>query len=398
MSGFGPPPGAPLEDVRRRPPAYLPPGGLSRSPAPSQPDGPGMPVVPVARSGSAPGDGLAAPGSDVESAAVPRAYRGGGVVRGTERVLLVTSHKPGIISLRPMSLGDLVDGAVKHIRRNPGPVLSLSVLVLAASAVPAILLAAVTAGGSWYGDVGADVVLDATGFFGLVLLAGVGFASLLLGGVLSYSVGEAILGRRPTVAELWAAARPRLLTLVRLDALVTLALALPVVLLVLLVALAVRADSVLAAVAVAGLGGLGLMAWTAVVVTRTCLAGCAVVLERRGVRDALRRSWALSRRVFWRTVVRLAVVGGLGVIVFWVVQLPMLLLSALLGVVLDLSPTWAALVSSLGTAVATLLSAAVVVPFVAGATALLYVDQRMRTEGFDMVLQRAARTGTGGPA
>jgi len=103
VSGFGPPPGAPAEDVRRRPPAYLPPGGLATA------SSGGMPVTAPDAVETPPG-GLAAPGS--AEAAAPSAaahYRGGGVVRGPDRVLLVTSHKPGIISLRPMSLGDIVD-------------------------------------------------------------------------------------------------------------------------------------------------------------------------------------------------------------------------------------------------------------------------------------------------
>lgn len=403
MSGFGPPPGAPVEEARRRA-TYLPPGGLTTgraiSPVPA-----GMPVSPVAVGPPAGTSGaLAAPGAAeaaAEAGAQPYAYgRGRGpsgvLVRRPQHVLLTTSHKPGIISLRPMSLGDLVDGAVKHIRRNPGPVLSASLIVLGASAVPAILLAAAGARGSWYADVGAQTVLDQGAFFALVLLFGVGFASLVLGGAMSYSVGEAALGRRPGLGELWAAVRPRLAALLGLAALVTLAFAVPVVLLVLLVALATSTDQLLAAVLVGTVGGLAVTAWTVLLVARTNLAGAAVVLERRGPVDALSRSWALSRKAFWRIVIRLVVVGLLGTLVFWVVQLPLLLVSSLVGAVVPLSPSLEALVSSLGLAVATLLSASVVVPFVAGATSLLYVDQRMRTEGFDLVLQRAARRVAGG--
>jgi hypothetical protein len=338
--------------------------------------------------------GLAAPGS-AEAATVPTP-RGGGVVRGPERVLLVTSHKPGIISLRPMSLGDVVDGAVKHIRRNAGTVFSATLLVLAVAAVPAILVAALGAQGSWYADLGADAIVDRSSFFGLLLMFGIGFASLILAGGLSYSVAEAALGRRPGLAELWRQVRGRLLPLVGLSALLTFGLALPAVLLVLLVALASQANSILAAVLISLVGGLVVGAWSAILLTRSCLAGAAVVLERRGVSDALGRSWALTRGVFWRTLVRLVVVGLLCVVVFWVVQLPLIVLSSLLAGILSLSPSLDATVSSLGLAMATLLSMTVVVPFAAGALALLYVDQRMRLEGFDLVLQRAARAAGNG--
>jgi hypothetical protein len=355
-----------------------------------------MPVS-VPSADPTPSGGLVAPGR-VESAAPNPAtgYRGGGVVRGPDRVLLVTSHKPGIISLRPMSLGDIVDGAVKHIRRNAGTVFSATLAVLALAAVPAIFVAALSAQGSWYTQLGADAVVDRSSFFGLLLLFGIGFASLVLAGALSYSVGEAALGRRPGLSELWRSVRRRLLPLVGLAALLTFGIALPAVLFVLLVALATQGNAILAAVLISLVGGIVVVVWSAVLLARCCLAGAVVVLERRSVFDAVSRSWALTRGVFWRTLMRLVVIGLLCVVAFWVVQLPLIVVSSLITGILSLSPTLDALFSSLGLAMATLLSMTVVVPFAAGAISLIYVDQRMRLEGFDLVLQRAARaTGNG---
>ncbi len=353
MSGFGPPPGAPAEDSRRRPVAYLPPGGL-RTRA-------GLPVGPTS------GRGPYSP------------------------PLLVTSHKPGIVALRPMSLGDLLDASVKHVRRNPGPVLGLSLLVLTGAALPAILLAAVGLATGWYSRSGGQAVLDRTGFFALVLSFGVGFAAAVLGGALSSSVGESVLGRRPATGELWRAVRSRLLALLGLEALRLLALALPV-LVVGLVIVAVSA-SLSAVLLVGAVGGLLMAAWSALFTTRTCLAASAVVLERRSIRAAIRRSLALTSGAFWRVFGRLLVVGLLAVVVFWVLQLPLLLVATILASLVDASPSVSAVLSSVGLAVATLLAATIVVPFVAGATCLTYVDQRMRKEGFDLVLQRSVRAG-----
>ena len=351
---------------------------------------------PVPSAGGASTGRLVAPGSTDAVQPTTPGYRGGGVVRGPDRVLLVTSHKPGIISLRPMTLGDVVDGAVKHIRRNAGAVFGATLIVLALSAVPAILVAAVAAQGSWFSNLGVDAVFDRSSFFGVLLLVGIGFASLVLAGALSYSVGEAALGRRPALPELWTQVRGRLLPLVGLAALLTAALALPALLLVLLVALALQSNSLLAAVLISFVGGLVVAAWSAILLTRTCLAGAALVLERRRVVDALTRSWALTGGAFWRIFLRLLVIGLLCVVAFWVVQLPLLVVSSLVGDILSLSPSLDAMVSSLGLAVATLLSMTVVVPFAAGAISLVYVDQRMRREGFDLVLQRAARANGNG--
>src|SRR4030095_16805383 len=197
--------------------------------------------------------------------------------------------------------------------------------------------------------------------------------------------------RRPGLAELWRSVRRRLLPLVGLAALLTFGLALPAVLLVLLIALATQGNALLAAVVISLLGGLVVAAWSAILLTRTCLAGAAVVLERRSVFDALSRSWALTRGVFWRTMMRLVVIGLVRVVTFWVVQLPLLVVSSIITGVLSLSPSLDAMVSSLGLAAASLLSMTVVVPFAGGSISLIDVDQRMRLEGFDLVLQRTAR-------
>jgi hypothetical protein len=302
---------------------------------------------------------------------------------------MATAHKPGIIPLRPMSTGDLLDGAVKHFRRHPGPVSAMSLLVLALAVVPSVLLSGIALTGSWYSELGLDSVMDPEGFGALLLTLGVGFAALLLCGLLAHSIAEATLGRRPPLSEIWAAARPRLLRLVGLQLVLVVALGLPVLLYIALVALVADATFVVvAAVAVAGF--VAVAAWAAFLLTRAVLAGPVLVLERRTIGGALRRGWALSAGAFWRIVGTAFVVGGLAFVVFFVIQLPLLLVGNLLKLLVDLSPTVDAFLGTLIVNLATLLAASVVVPFVAGATTLLYIDQRMRKEGFDLVLLRAA--------
>jgi len=411
MSGFGPPPGAPTEDPRRRPPSYLPPGGPASAPGqhqttPGMPgegspgalatsgeglpaalatSGEGLPAA-IATSGGGSPAALAAPGAG----AVTTAYRRSpSVLRGVSHPLMATAHKPGIIPLRPMSTGDLLDGAVKHFRRNPGPVAGLSLFVLAVAVVPSVLLSGLALTGSWYSGLGLDSVLGPQTFTALLLALGVGLAALVLCGLLAHPVAEATLGRRPPLSEMWAAARPRLLPLIGLQLVVILAVGVPALLLILLVALVASGPLVVLAV-VGVLGGLAVAAWTAFLVARTALAGPALVLEKRSVRDALRRGWALSAGAFWRLAGTALVVGGLALIVFFVLELPIVLVGNLLMLLLDPTPTVEAFLGALVTNLATLLAASVVVPFVAGANGLLYIDQRMRKEGFDLVLLRAA--------
>jgi len=395
MSGFGPPPGAPTENARPRPPSYLPPGGLgtTRGPQGQASSMPGAGLPDAIAGGGGLSSAIAAPGADAGTTAY---RRGPSVRRGLSHPLMATAHKPGIIPLRPLSIGDLLDGAVKHIRRHPGPVSGLSLLVLSVAVVPSVVLSGLALTGSWYSALGLDSVMGPQSFAALLLALGVGFAALLLCGMLAHSVAEATLGRKPPMSQMWAAARPRLLPLVGLQLVVIVALALPVLLGILFVALV--ADGPLAVVVLVGLlVGLTVATWTVFVVARTALAGPVLVLEQRTLRDALRRAWALSSGAFWRILGTALVVGGLAVVVFLVLQLPLMLVGNLLKLLMDPTPTIDTFLGALITNLATLLAASVVVPFVAGANGLLYLDQRMRKEGFDLVLLRAAsqRPGAG---
>lgn len=336
---------------------------------------------------------LAAPGADAGTTAYQRRPSVG---RSASHVLTATAHKPGIISLRPMSTGDLLDGAVKHFRRNPGPVWGLALVVLAIAIIPSLLLSGLALSGSWYSALGLDSLIDATSATTLLTALGVGLAASVLSGLLAHSVAEATLGRRPQLGELWAAARPRLLPLIGLQLLVVAALALPVVVLVLLVA--GLADAPVPLLVVVGVVlGLSVVAWSAFVTTRTALAAPALVLEKLGVRDALRRGWALSSGSFWRVFGTAFVVAALALVVFVVIDLPLNLVGALLRLSADLTPSVDDLVGGLAINLSTVLAASVVIPFVAGSNTLLYIDQRMRKEGFDLVLLRAASTRPGGP-
>ncbi len=392
LTGFGPPPGTPAESTRQRPPSYLPPGGLSHPPA-------GMPGAPPAPAPTTPESGLLAPGAPVApgGGASPTAYSAARSGRPGHRAvppMMTSSHKPGIIPLRPMSLGDLLDGAVKHARRNPGPVLGLTLLVLGIGVVPAVLLSGVALAGNWYSALDLGAVLSTSEFSSVLLVLGILFATLVVTGMLAQAVAEATLGRRLDLGQIWTAVRPRLLRLVGLQALVILLVAIPTALVVLALVLLQNSPGLL--IFVAALLGLGaLVVWTSLVVARTVLAGPALLLERKTIRDSFRRAWALSRGSFWRVGGTTVLVSVLASIVFLAIDLPLTLILNLLTLPLNLSATSGQAATSLALNIATLVSSAVVVPVLASAICLLYLDQRMRKEGFDLVLLRAASSRPG---
>ncbi len=345
MSGFGPPPGATEGETRTRPAAYLPPGGLAR------------------------------------------ARGGAGAAYG--RYAVPTFGKPGIIPLKPLGLGDLLDGAIKHVRRNAGPVLGLSCAVNVAAAVPVLLLVIALVAGSLLSATRLTRVIDAGLLTTLLSFGGSGLACLLLTGVLAPAVAEATLGRRLDAATVWAQVRPRIWAVIGSQLVVTAALLGPWLVLAVLLALLAQ-GSVPVLLLVGLLGGLAALLTGAWLTPRLIFSGPAIVLEGHGLRAGLRRAWLLSRRRYW-AVVGVGLLALLIVtVVFWMVQLPQLLIFNLALDQLELAPQTRDEAGSFAFTLANLGAAALVTPGMAGLFVLLYLDARMRLEGFDLVLQRTA--------
>jgi membrane-anchored glycerophosphoryl diester phosphodiesterase (GDPDase) len=115
------------------------------------------------------------------------------------------------------------------------------------------------------------------------------------------------------------------------------------------------------------------------------LAVPPLMLEPVGVFGALRRSWTLTARQFWRTF-------GIALLMLLITQTAGSLLSlpvTLVGSVLadSAGPGQAGLfLTVVSTALAVVVSSAFVAPFKSAVTTLQYVDQRMRKEGYDVEL------------
>ncbi|PID95962.1 MAG: hypothetical protein CSA84_07490 [Actinomycetales bacterium] len=343
MTGFGPPPGAPTPQQRSRRASYLPPGGLR----------PRASILPPAG----------------------------------QRMALATSARPGIILLRPLGLADLLDGAVKHVRRNAGPVLGWAAVVNCVAALPVILVGLVIGGSRsvFGGLLGADWAVF------LLAVASTGSAVLLLTGVLSPPVGEAALGRRSDFVTIWRELRPRLWRLLVGESLVVAAAMLPWLLLVVIVTLLINTDgfAVLAVVLIGILLALASNAW---VLPRLVFVAPAIMLERRGVGEAWNRSWQLSRRHYWSIVGTFLTCGVIVLFTAWIFLLAQLGLYWVTLSALELPYYLGELAGLLTTALAFLGTATIYAPFLASTTVLQYVDARMRSEGFDVVLLRAAAT------
>ena len=303
----------------------------------------------------------------------------------------------GAVPMRPLGLGELLDGSVAVIRAYPRPVLAMSAAVAVGSALLQLVVTLTllgpltttdtatlgTSGGAFQAYLGTAVV--GTGL--TLLIAAV--TGAVLAGVVTVVASRAVLGDAITLGQAWEQARPRLGALVATAVLVGFA----------------SYGSVFAGIALGALlvstGTAGAFAAVPVVLTgvvggfllyiRWSLATAVVVLERQPLRRALGRSTVLVRRSFFRIfgVLLLAIV--IAGFVSQILQLPFLLFGynpfAGLGGTPQHLSTGAALVG----AAAGALAGTVVAPFTAGVRALLYIDRRMRAEGLDITLAAQAR-------
>lgn len=380
----GRPPGGPVDpttpaDLTR--PADLPepaaptlPQGWS--PAPQAPAGGSPPPVPG--QGWAPPPGWGAPPG------------WGGPQPGAPR--------PGVVPLRPLTLGELLDGSVSVVRRYPRPTLGPSAVVALVSTLLSVLLLAllppdVFSSASTPADP-ADLTDERIGGLAAASLGSVvisSFAGLVLSGIITVVVGRAVLGQPMTAGAAWQALRPLLWRLIAV-ALLTGLIVVGVVLFA-----AVGATVLVAVGGDAGLAGavlvvLGALLAAAYLYVRLSLAAPALVLEKTRVGEALRRSGVLVRGSFWRVLGILLLAFVLAQLVGQVLQLPFTVLGGGAGLlVLSADVSRADLVlASVGAGVAQVL----VAPFTSGVRALLYIDRRMRAEGLDVALSAAAaRTG-----
>lgn len=317
--------------------------------------------------------------------------------------------KPGVVPLRPLGLGDLLEGAIATLRQNPAATLGLSAAVATASAclqvgVQWLLLRDVTR--IERAESATEALRGLTdSLTGLVLVLIVGYlATTVLTGMLTVVVSRAVLGQRVRAGAAWRAALPQLPRLLGLSLLVTLALSLPFVLLMLPGVLVAAAGEGAAGVTLAVLGALLALPVAAWLWVRLALATPALMLEtssggssgtlsgpgsrRTGVREALRRSWTLVGGAWWRTFGVLLLIGILGAVLAGVLFTPFAVVGSALEAAGVLEPTSLPrlLLDALGGVLVTTLAA----PFTAAVTVLLYVDRRISREGLDIELARAA--------
>jgi hypothetical protein len=312
--------------------------------------------------------------------------------------------KPGVIPLRPIAVGEILDGAFTSIRRNPKATLGIAAVVLTVSGIITTGLEVVLL--SQLGlSTGTDQTLTGAqlaGMLAVVIPSGLTalvlafIVQILLTGLLTAVVGRSVLGDKITAGEAWRIALPRLPALLLATLLTGLALigpwaGLAAVLIVLGVAGA-PGGLLIAAGFLGAIASLVLDVWFW---TMFSMSAAAVVLERQGPAHALGRSRRLVRRSFWRVFGILLLAGIIVGVASSVLRLPFTVISAAFSsgsapLAQAIRPSVVSL--AIG-AVGGIIAGAITQPISAGVTVLLYVDLRMRREGLDLALQTATSDG-----
>jgi MFS family permease len=319
--------------------------------------------------------------------------------------LYAAPPKPGIIPLRPLMFGEIMDGSFQTIRRNARAMLGASLLAqsLAAVLTAALTAASAASGGSlatWLEGLNSqDVVSVVLGFAAgtLVLAVLAVFISAVLQGAMVVPVARSVLNRRTGFRQMWALTRSRAGALMGLAGLLVVAWFLA---LLLFAGIAVLLIASIGGIAALIIFPLGLLFFAALIwiYVKLLVAPAAVVIEEIGPLAAMRRSWALTTGNWWRALGLTLVVAIMVSVIAQVVTIPVSLLSVFFtGVV---SPhggpdqaVAAAVALGVATAVIGAMVGAVGYAFQTSVMALLYLDLRMRKDGLDIALLRLLESG-----
>lgn len=319
-------------------------------------------------------------------------------------------YKPGIIPLRPLSIGDIYQGAFAAIKTNARTMFGFTaallgvVLVISIAtnyAIINLVLPNYVSADSPYATAFTSLSGSFSQLGGTLLQA---LATVLLSGLIVVAVSRSVLGRVASSKEVWERTKSKFLPLIGLNIITGIISGLMVIIgivaffvLLASVASTAKTETELWQGMGIALVGIFILVVAGVVVSsylsiKFSVASPAMVLENLGVFAAIGRSWSLTRKNFWRllginiltTIITSMVAGIFGGIAE--------ALGAIFIVVGSSSPE--DMLASLNTTyilimVMSTIAQLLILPFTSSVNALLYIDLRMRKEGLDVELRNA---------
>ncbi|WP_286344235.1 hypothetical protein [Frondihabitans sucicola] len=315
--------------------------------------------------------------------------------------------KPGLVPLRPLTLGDILGAAFRVFRRNPRTTLGTSLLFNLASF---LVTAGITAGAAFFAysrisgalPQDRDAIVPGTIAGAGALLIVPLFLSIavqaILQGVFVLETSHQVVGEKMRLRGLLRQARGRIWALIGW---VLLLLAAGIVgvgvlggVITLLVVLGGRAGTVIG-VLIGVVGFFGIIVVAVWIGTKTALVPSILLLERSTVRRAIARSWHLTTFSFWRVFGIIALVAVIVSTASNVASAPVSFIAQIGGGLLQpngsVSDTGQivtfVVVTLIGNLITVLISAIGAV-IQSSTVALLYIDLRIRREGLDLELLR----------
>jgi hypothetical protein len=325
--------------------------------------------------------------------------------------------KPGLIPLRPLTLGTLLGASFQVMRRNPRPTFGFALLL--AGAVSVISVVAIGALGfilfsrpfQSSGDEQATIMAGSImgsfvlGFFVPIALGLVAFS--ILQGIIALEVARGTVGEKLKLGGLWRAAKGRVAVLVGWSLLLVAAVFVFFLLVGLLVAgltVGFGTDGIGPSIAIAVVAYLGFAVLAAWIGTKTAFVPSILIIERLTLGKAIARSWRLTHNSFWRTFGTILLVSVIVNFASSIVTTPVQFIFGIFaGLLTPTGGTQEDMVVLVVVFAAVLIVVTVVITAIglivqSSATALIYIDLRMRKEGLDLELVRFVEARQAGDA
>ncbi|HTC67924.1 MAG TPA: hypothetical protein VK662_00020, partial [Acidothermaceae bacterium] len=248
-------------------------------------------------------------------------------------------YKPGVVPLRPLAVGEVLDGSFSTIRKNPRIVFGFAAVLaiiaelirlgigLALNNVPASL------GSSSFSTSTDNTSTDTTtttnsGSITAVVVSLIvsALCVAVLSGVVTGVVGKAVIGQQPDSHEILATVRKRWFGLLVVSVLAEILPFTPFLLIVIGVVLGAISTGL--GITFGVLGGVAALVLGPLLWGRLALAVPIFILERRGPGASIARSWRLVRGAFWRTWGLRALVWVIVSIASGVLSLPLVFVLA----------------------------------------------------------------------
>ena len=317
--------------------------------------------------------------------------------------------KKGIIPLHPLTFGMLLGKAFAALRHNPKVLFGFAVViqlvvVVATAGVMGVVLFTTFSRLETVPPSSPDFEAVLAGSIAINIIAAlaVGLASIaftaMMQGVVAAEVGYASIGVKATLGMLWRRMAPSFWRLAGFASLSVVAMFGFFVIVALIIGAFIAGGLggsveligvVVLVVVLIGLASVPLIVWLS---TKLLLVPSILVLERARFREALVRSWRLTRGRFWvafGVTFLISVIMGLAM---QVVSFPVSMLGSLLGSVVaptgatDPSAVIGFVFALIAPQILLLVLQAITLVVQSTGSALVYLDCRMRYEGLDQTL------------